>query len=91
MRIGALTLWSFALCVTFGFNSVSSHAQGVNVTTWHNDVGRAGQNTNETALTTTLVENYNQFGKLCTASLDGSRIRSAARRRECKVSRTNSG
>src|ERR1700684_240018 len=37
----------------------------VNVTTWHYDVGRTGQNNAETTLTTTLVSNPQTFGKIC--------------------------
>jgi hypothetical protein len=36
-----------------GLLSILSSAQSVNVTTWHNDNGRTGQNTNETHLNTT--------------------------------------
>jgi hypothetical protein len=44
----------------------------VNVTTWHNDNGRTGQNTHETVLTRALVGNKNEFGKLCSADVDGA-------------------
>ena len=43
--------------------------QAVCVTTWHNDIGRAGQNTQETTLTTTLVGDPTIFGKKCSYSL----------------------
>jgi hypothetical protein len=49
---------------------VSSTAQ-INVTTFHNDNSRTGQNTAETLLTLSNV-NSNQFGKLFSVAVDGS-------------------
>src|SRR5271167_2050054 len=43
----------------------------VNVTTWHNDNARTGQNTYETVLTRDLVGNKNSFGRLCSSTVDG--------------------
>jgi len=42
----------------------------VNVTTYHMDIARTGQNTQETTLTPANV-NSNQFGKLFTVTVDG--------------------
>jgi len=54
------------LCLVAG----ALHAQ-VNVTTYHNDNARTGQNTQETILTPSNV-NSTQFGKLFSASVDGA-------------------
>jgi len=48
---------------------LSSAAQ-INVTTYHNDNGRTGQNTLETSLTTSNVNSAN-FGKLFSQAVDG--------------------
>ncbi|HVI07394.1 MAG TPA: pyrrolo-quinoline quinone [Candidatus Binatia bacterium] len=55
------------LALSFGFSV--GHAQ-VNVTTYHYDNARVGQNTHETALTTSLV-NSTTFGKLFSQPVDG--------------------
>jgi hypothetical protein len=39
------------------------------VTTWHNDIGRTGQNISEGTLTTTLVGNQAIFGRKCSYPL----------------------
>jgi hypothetical protein len=58
-----LAVWILVLTWT-----VASVAQ-VNVTTYHNDNGRTGQNTNETILTTSNV-NATDFGKLFSQAID---------------------
>ncbi len=50
--------------------AASTRAQ-VNVTTYHNDISRTGQNTQETLLTPTNV-NSSQFGKLFSVPVDGA-------------------
>jgi len=49
--------------------AATSGAQ-VNVTTWHNDIGRTGQITQEKILTPANVTK-NSFGKVCSAPVDG--------------------
>jgi hypothetical protein len=41
----------------------------VNVTTWHNDNGRTGRNTNETHLSINTINTTSEFGRLCQISL----------------------
>jgi len=64
-----LRTW-FATWLLLTFGSLSIHAQ-VSVTTWRNDIGRTGQNLNETILNTSDV-NPPQFGKLFSQPVDGS-------------------
>ena len=55
--------------VVFCIFSIALHAQ-VNVTTYHNDNARTGQNAQETILTPASV-NSSQFGKLFSVTVDG--------------------
>ena len=59
----------FVAVVVFCISSIALQAQ-VNVTTYHNDNARTGQNTQETILNPANV-NSNQFGKLFSVSVDG--------------------
>lgn len=65
---------AFLITISFILTSTSAAqnvpATGVNVTTYHNDIGRTGLNSNETVLTPTNV-NKTQFGKTCSAPVDG--------------------
>ena len=58
------------LLITCVFCSVSIAYSQVSVTTYHNDIGRTGQNLSETALNTSNV-NSTLFGKLFSQPVDG--------------------
>jgi hypothetical protein len=59
-------------CAAFLLCTVGQLAAAqVNVTTYHNDIARTGQNTNETILTPANV-NSTQFGKLFSVTVDGA-------------------
>jgi hypothetical protein len=59
----------FVAVVVFCISSIAMQAQ-VNVTTYHNDNARTGQNTQETILAPVNV-NGGQFGKLFSVAVDG--------------------
>ena len=59
----------FGMGLLFVASSLMMNAQ-VSVTTWRNDIGRTGQNLNETILNTTNVSPA-QFGKLFSQAVDG--------------------
>jgi len=65
-RISNVILWGSIL----GFAITGSAQSGVNVTTYHNDNVRSGQNLHETALTPTMVQ-MSTFGKLFSQPVDG--------------------
>ncbi len=67
--IGLMVVSLFCLVVSHVIFSTVLEAQ-VNVTTYHNDNARTGQNTQETILTPANV-NSSQFGKLFSVALDG--------------------
>jgi hypothetical protein len=69
LPISYLPLLIAAMALSTGsVAQVQKCASGVCVTTWHDDNLRTGQNTNETALTTALVENTAAFGKICSTA-----------------------
>jgi len=62
-RVVQAACWALAIC------AAAARAQ-VSVTTYHYDISRTGQNTQETILTPANV-NSTQFGKLFTVAVDG--------------------
>ncbi|MGB7131855.1 MAG: hypothetical protein WBD59_13650, partial [Candidatus Sulfotelmatobacter sp.] len=67
-RMGHRAGWAAVMAAIFLLGSAA--VGQVSVTTWHNDVSRDGMNTHETVLNTTNV-NSSQFGKICSATVDG--------------------
>jgi hypothetical protein len=70
-------VWAFfVVMILFGGAQSDGQVSQVNVTTWHNDIGRTGQNISEPILNTNSF-NSNGFGLLCRIVL--SRLRSRTR------------
>src|SRR6478672_3669544 len=67
-RLSIFSIWATLLLVC-GLQSSLVFSQ-VNVTTYHYDNARTGQNVQETVLTPSNVD-VNQFGKLFTVPVDG--------------------
>jgi hypothetical protein len=66
LRISNAIVWGTVI-----FSALTAYAgSGVNVTTYHNDNVRSGQNLHETVLTPTMVQ-MNTFGKLFSQPVDG--------------------
>ena len=89
LRISPNAALSVAAVLALLLNPVSSGGQ-VNVTTWHNDNWRTGQNTHETTLTTSTVQN--NFGLLCKISCSPIlSVNQAAKRGGVVAARTEAG
>jgi hypothetical protein len=58
------------LTAMFGATQLNGQVSQVNVTTWHNDNWRSGQNINEIHLTASI--NRNNFGRVCKVTLPSS-------------------
>jgi len=69
LRIGTQRAPALVVVLICGISGLL-HAQ-VNVTTYHNDIARTGQNTQETILTPANV-NSSQFGKFFSVPVDGA-------------------
>jgi len=65
-----MTAWSRALAILIGLSTYAVSSAQVQVTTYHNDIGRTGLNPSETILTQATV-NPKTFGHLFSLPVDG--------------------